>query len=50
MATTKEIEAAFAVAQQELRWSINKIPLVRRMLEAAERERAEERHVAGNAS
>lgn len=42
MPTTKEIDAAFAVAQQEARWSMNKLPLVRRMLEAVEAVQTEE--------
>jgi hypothetical protein len=39
MPTNEEIDAAFAVAQDEARWSINKLATVRRMLEAAERVR-----------
>jgi len=40
MVTNEEIDAAFRVVADEARWSINKLPLVRRMLEAAELERA----------
>jgi hypothetical protein len=37
--STEEIDAAFKVVAEEVRWSINKLPTVRRMLEAAERVR-----------
>jgi hypothetical protein len=36
MPTIEEIDAAFVVAQHKSKWSINKIGLVREMLEAAE--------------
>lgn len=42
MPSQREIDAAFKIAQTEARWSINKLPLVKRMLEAAAAAFAEE--------
>lgn len=36
MPTTKQIDAAFAIVANECKWSINKIGIVHKMLEAAE--------------